>query len=87
MTEFVRLKSFASYQAVVRDTPATFSVDHISSSIALPASVKIALRQKSTEVLKFVTITNGETSASITINADSTAYYYEDLILESYDSS
>ena len=85
MTEYVRSTSIASYQVVAKGNQATFTVNDVSSSITLPTSATIALRQKST--LTFVTITNGETSASVTINATSVTTGTYTLILESYDSS
>ena len=51
----------------------------------MPTSATITLRQKST--LAFVTITNGATSASVTIDANSVTTGTYTLVLESYDSS
>ena len=67
VTEYVRSTSIASYQVVIKGSQATFSVDDVSSSITLPTTATIALRQTSSTTLSFVTITNGATSASVTI--------------------
>ena len=87
MTEYVRSTSIASYQVVVKGSQATFSVDDVSSSITLPTTATIALRQTSSTTLSFVTITNGATSASVTISATGVTAGTYTLVLESYDSS
>ena len=87
MTEYTRSLSIANYQVVAKGSQATFSVDNFSSSITLPTTATIALRQISSAALAFVTITNGATSASVTIDANGVTAGTYTLVLESYDSS
>ena len=87
VTEYVRSTSLESYQVVMKGRQETLSVDHVSSSITLPTTATIALRQISSAALAFVTITNGATSATVTIDAASVTAGSYTLKLESYDSS
>ena len=87
MTEYTRSLSIANYQVVAKGSQATFSVDNVSSSITLPTTAKIALRQKTGANLSFVTITNGATSASVAIDVTGVSTGTYTLVLESYDSS
>ena len=82
VSDFVRSTSSASYKVVTKASQATFTVDDVSSSITLPTSATISLRQKAGENLSFVTITNGDTSASVTINAASVTTGAYTLVLE-----
>ena len=87
VTDYVRSTAITSYQVVMKGSQATFSVDNVSSSITLPTTAKIALRQKTGANLSFVTITNGATSASVAIDATGVTTGTYTLVLESYDSS
>ena len=72
---------------ILKGDSASFTVDDVSSSITLPTTLKIGLRQESSASLAFVTITDGDISATILIDANDVATATYTLVLESYNSN
>ena len=65
----------------------SFSLDHVHEEIASGVQLAINLRQKTGSELKFVSITNSSTSATVTIDAKGIPSIPYSLVLESVDKN
>jgi hypothetical protein len=72
---------------VLKGITESFVVENIASTITLPTTPTIYLRQNSAALLSFVTIVNGQSSADVTINTTGVTAGSYTLTLESYDGS
>ena len=62
-------------------------MENVASIITLPTLQNIKLRQKSSVSLSFTTISDGATSATVSIDTTGVIVGTYKLVLESYDSS
>ena len=67
--EYARSETIPSYFVILKGSTKTFNVNDVTSTTTLPSYITIFLEQ--TSALSFVTISNGETAAFVTINAAS----------------
>jgi hypothetical protein len=68
VTEYVRPSPITSPIVILKGKSESFSVDHVSPTVALPAMPTINLRQSIALELEFVTIINNEAFATVTID-------------------
>ena len=86
MTDFVRDVSVKDSIIVKSGMKGTLDVNHVYSSINLPISFSIDLRQKFGSELTFVTLTNSISSTNVEIDATFLPTGEYTLVLEAFDS-